>query len=97
MIDAIEAMKACIYESPKMRAKLFIEKDHIYCHNSVQTVYKRIRGIERNIIQKKREYLKLFFNFILSEADLNTCEIKPLEENQPNVRLKIEASVAKQE
>ena len=53
--------------------------------------------MERNIIQEKRDYLKLFFNFILSEADLNNCEIKPLEENQPNVRLKIEASVAKQE
>ena len=53
--------------------------------------------MERNIIQEKRDHLKLFFNFILSEADLNTCGIKPLEENQANVGLKVKASVAKEE
>ena len=53
--------------------------------------------MEGNIIQEKSDHLKLFFNFILSEADLNTCGIKPLEENQANVGLKIKASVAKEE
>ena len=53
--------------------------------------------MERNIIQEKRDYLKLFFNFILSEADLNTCGMKPLEGNQATVGLKIKASVAKEE
>ena len=53
--------------------------------------------MERYIIQEKLDHLKLFFNFILSEADLNTCRIKPLEENRANVVLKIEASVAKEE
>ena len=44
--------------------------------------------------QEKRDHLKSFLNFIPSEADLYTCWIQILEENQFNVDLRIEASVA---
>ena len=43
--------------------------------------------------QEKRDHLKFFFNFIPTEADLNTCGIKLLVENQTNVHLRIEASI----
>ena len=47
--------------------------------------------------QEKRDHLKSFFNFIPSEADLNTCGIKLLKENQANVDLRTEASVVQHE
>ena len=43
------------------------------------------------------DHLKSFFNFIPSEADLNTCGIKLLEEKQANVDLSIETSVVQHE
>ena len=43
--------------------------------------------------QKKCNHLESFFNFISSEADLNTYRIKRLEETQANVDLRIVASV----
>ena len=50
LVDAVETMKVCIYDCRKMCAKLYIEKDHIYIYiiTAVQTVYKRIQGMERN-------------------------------------------------
>ena len=47
--------------------------------------------------QEKGDHLKLCFNFILSEVDLNTCGSKPLEENQISVGLRMEASIVKDE
>lgn len=38
LIDAIETMKACTYECPKMRAKLYIKKHHIYCHHRANSL-----------------------------------------------------------
>ena len=47
--------------------------------------------------QEKDNHLKLFFNHILSEVNLNTCGSKPLEENQSNIGLRMEASIGKDE
>ena len=47
--------------------------------------------------QEKYNRSKSFFNFVPSEADLNTCFIKHLEENQTNIDLRIEASVGQHE
>ena len=66
----------------------------MYTVTTVQTVYKRIRGMERNV---KIGKIQSFFNFVPSEADLKTCFIKHLEENQTNIDLRIEASVGQHE
>ena len=47
--------------------------------------------------QEKRAHSKFIFNFILSEADLNTGGIKPSEKNQATVDLRTEARVTKDE
>ena len=59
LIDAIEAMKTCIYDCPKMIVELCNEKDHIYCHR--RTVYKTIRGMERNFKTGKTGTFKIYF------------------------------------